>query len=147
MTDKLREAMALARLLKIARSKTDETSRRLAFLEASLEHTQETLDLLADAIRSEESAARSAEAVGFLHLAGFLAGAAKKRAALLETRSAIRSEIAAQRALLEEAFGEMKRLDHLSGAAAARIAEDERKRENSLIESAARDRFLRRRSR
>ncbi len=109
-----REAIALAKLLKIARIRMDDAAAGVAALEASLAQTDGSLRLLADAVAGEEAAAKAAEVVGFAQLAGFLAGAERKRAALEATRAQILAGIAAAQSDLETAFAETSKLDHLA---------------------------------
>ncbi len=108
-----REATALAMLLKIARNRMDAAVALIAALEASLAETEASLLLLADAVAGEEAAAKAAEIVGFAQLAGFLAGAERKRAALDATHAQIRTEIEAAQLDLEVAFAEASKLDNL----------------------------------
>lgn len=138
-----RDAGALLKLLKVARARTDEAGRRIAELQSALGLTEASLQLLADSISSEEAAARAAETVGFFHLSGFLAGAAAKRATLLETRAAIDAELQSARARLADAFSEMKKLEHLADRSRIAAAASRRKRENALLDDAALSRFRR----
>jgi flagellar export protein FliJ len=138
-----REAAALAKLLKVARTKAEEAGRQTAALEAALSKTDEALHLLAASVSSEEEAARAAELVGFTQLAGFLAGAGIKRSALLETRAEILSELQTARPALAEAFAEMKRLEHLIGRSRLAQADQKRKAEGAALDSAGLVRFAR----
>jgi flagellar export protein FliJ len=132
-----REATALAKLLKIARIRMDDAAVRVAALEASLAQTEGSLRLLADAVAGEEAAAKAAEVVGFAQLAGFLAGAERKRAALEATRAQIRAEIGAARSELEAAFVETCKLDHLVARAQLAAQKYARRAETLALNEAA----------
>jgi flagellar export protein FliJ len=111
MTDA--EARAFAKLLKLARRKTEQAAQRLAALDNALARVDQSLQLLRAAVSSEEETAKTAEIVGFAQLAGFLAGAAHKRAALLETRSTITRQQDEARADFDRLRLEMRKLEHL----------------------------------
>lgn len=138
-----REAAALAKLLKVARTKAEGAGRQMAALEAALARTDEALHLLAESVSNEEEAARAAELVGFTQLAGFLAGAAEKRSALMKTRADILCELQTARPALAEAFAEMKRLEHLVDRSRLAAAGRKRKAESAALDSAGLDRFAR----
>lgn len=113
MTINEREGASVLKLLKISRLKADETGRRIADLEAALVRADASLKLLADAVSDEEAAARAAEIVGFAQLAGFLTGAARKKATLEATKTQIAAEIETARRDLDDLFIETKKLEHL----------------------------------
>lgn len=138
-----REAVALAKLLKISRSKSEEASRIVAGLERAREKTLATLKLLEDAVSSEEASARAAEIVGFVHLAGFLTGATAKRAALMETLAKIDVELPAARQDLEAMFAETKKLEHLVDIARAAAEKRDRRRAAGLMDESAIARHVR----
>ncbi|NWG92943.1 MAG: hypothetical protein HXY21_10635 [Parvularculaceae bacterium] len=138
-----REAAAFAKLLKVSRTRADEAGRRIGDLEAALARTQEALHLLAESVSSEEEAARAAELIGFTQLAGYLAGAAVKRDALLKTRADILTELQKARSALAEAFAEMKRLEHLVERSRLAAAGRKRKVEAAALDHAALQRFAR----
>lgn len=142
-----REALALAKLLKIARLKADETSRRVAQLGAAMSSTDASLRLLAEAVSNEESAAKAAEIVGFAQLAGFLAGAERKRAALEATKRQIAAEIEAARGDLENAYSELKKLEHLVERSRLAAERRDRRAEAVRMDDAAISRFARKRGR
>lgn len=133
----MKNARAFAKLLKVARAKTDAHAQRLGGLEAALGRTDASLRILSDAVHSEESAARAAAAIGFTLLAGYFEGAAQKRAALIRTKSAITAEIANARGELDAAFSEMKRLEHLVERAKRAAEDGRRKREGAAMDAAA----------
>ena len=132
-----REATALAMLLKIARNRMDAAAALVAALEASLAETEASLLLLADAVAGEEAAAKAAEIVGFAQLAGFLAGAERKRAALDATRTQIRTEIEAARSDLETAFAEASKLDTLVERAQIAAQKRTKRAESNALNEAA----------
>ena len=132
-----REATALAMLLKIARNRMDAAAALVAALEASLAETEASLRLLADAVAGEEAAAKAAEIVGFAQLAGFLAGAERKRAALDATRAQIRTEIEAARSDLETAFAEASKLDTLVERAQIAAQKRTKRAESNALNEAA----------
>jgi len=143
MTEDDRRALTMSKLLRIARQRTDETVRRVAELEAAIEATKSSLQRLAASVAAEEASARTADAAGFAQLSGFLAGAAKKRAALEATNRQLASEIDRAKSELEDCFAEMKKLEHL--IARARSAERTRRRrgEAASIDESALSRFVR----
>ncbi|MEK7266148.1 MAG: hypothetical protein AAB227_08625 [Pseudomonadota bacterium] len=138
-----REGVALAKLLKISRLQADETGRRIAELEAARRKTDVTLGQLADAVSSEEAAAKASEIVGFTHLAGFLAGATQKRAALEATKTQIGAQIEIARGELDDLFTEAKKLEHLVERARLAVERRERRTEAGLMSDAAIARFVR----
>ncbi|MFZ5615803.1 MAG: flagellar export protein FliJ [Pseudomonadota bacterium] len=133
----------MKKLLKVARAKTDEASRRIGDLQSALEQTQRSLRLLEDAVASEEAAMSAAEIVGFVHLAGYLAGAAQKRAAMTATRADLEAELETARTGLSEAFAEMKRLELLIERARLHAEKSRRKAESGRADEAAIMRFTR----
>jgi len=138
-----REAVALARLLKVSRSKSEEASRLVSGLERAREKTIASLKLLEDAVSSEEASARAAEVVGFIHLAGFLAGAAAKRATLGGTLAKIDAELPEARLDLEAMFAETKKLEHLVDMARAASEKRDRRRAAGLMDESAIARHVR----
>lgn len=138
-----RESAALEKLLKIARTKTDEAGRRIAALEATREKTAASLRQLAETVSKEEAAARSADIVGLAQLSGFLVGASKKRDALEATKAQIAAEIELARSELSEAYSETQKLEHL--VERARLASERRARrtEANDLNEAAIARFVR----
>lgn len=132
-----REAAALAKLLKVARTRMDEAAGRVAALEASLANAEQSLRFLADAVAGEEAAAKAAEIVGFAQLAGFLAGAEQKRSALAATRLLILAEIETARSELEAAFAETSKLDHLVDRAQIAAQKRTRRAETLALNEAA----------
>ena len=138
-----REALALVKLLKIARMKADETGRRIAELETARLKTEAALRLLDEAVSNEEAAAKAAEIVGFAQLAGFLAGAARKRAALEATRTQISAEIEAARNDLETSYSEVKKLEHLIERSRLAAERRDRRAEAARMSDAAIARFVR----
>lgn len=138
-----REALALVKLLKVARMKADETGRRIAELETARLKAEAALRLLDEAVSNEEAAAKAAEIVGFAQLAGFLAGASRKRAALEATRAQVAAEIDVARRALEDAYSEVKKLEHL--VERSRLAADRRDRRVEAVQmgDAAIARFIR----
>lgn len=142
-----REALALVKLLKIARLKADETSRRIAQLDAAKKKTDASLLLLAEAVSNEESAAKAAEVVGFAELAGFLAGAELKRAALEATKRQIAAETELARGALENAYSELKKLEHLVERSQLAAERRDRRAEAARMDDAAISRFARKRGR
>ena len=142
-----REGAALVKLLRLSRMKADDCGRRIAELETARRNADASLRLLADAVSSEEAAARAAEIVGFAQLAGFLAGAARKRAALEATKTQIDEEIEVARGDLHALYSETRRLEHL--VERARLAAERRNRraEAELMSDAAIARFVRKNGR
>ncbi len=138
-----REGHALAKLLKVARMNAEKASRRLGDLEAARQQADASLRLLADAISDEEAAAQAAEIVGFAQLAGYLAGAAQKRAALIETGAKIAIETIAAERDLADAYAELKKLEHLVERSQLSLERGRRKTENASIDGAALARFVR----
>lgn len=132
-----REALVLAKLLKIARVKAEEAGARLANLRAADLRSQSALRLLADAVSSEEAAAQAAETVGFMQLAGFLAGAAQKRAALEATSKQIAAQIELAKQDLDASFAETMKLEHLIESARRAAARRAKRAETARVGEAA----------
>lgn len=139
-----REAIALAKLLKISRLKADEASRKLAELEAALSRARASLLLLEEAVSSEEAAASAAEVIGFAQLAGFLAGAAQKRMALETTKRQLEAELTTARTNLEASFSEASKLEHLVERSRLADLRRERRLEAARLNEAAIAGFSRR---
>lgn len=133
MTRGGREAQALAKLIRLARARADEVSARLVTLRAALSSNEAALAMLRDCVREESSAAKAAEIVGFVQLAGYLLGAERKRAALELTRGQLIDEIEASQTGLNEAWVELKKLEHL--AERARLSDDRSRRRSENAES------------
>ena len=138
-----REGMALVKLLKISRMRADETARRIGELEAARLKTDASLRLLADAVLNEEAAAKAVEIVGFAQLAGFLAGASRKRAALEATKAQVAAEFESARGELDALFSETKKLEHLIERARLAVERRDRRAEANLMNDAAIARFVR----
>lgn len=118
-----REERTLAQLLKIARSRADELRGRVAGLEAAKAQAETSIETLAGAIAAEERGVRSG-AVAPIDFGRYLNGAEQKRRALEATRGTLAAQIGAVRSELEDAFAEMKKLEHLAetGRRAAALA-------------------------
>lgn len=142
-----REAAALAKLIKLARTRSDEASRRVEDLNAAMKRTEDEIRLLVESVHTEESAARAAEIVGFVQLAGFLAGATQKRAALEETKAQLAAEIETAIGELETAHIETKKLEHLIDRARQSVARRRRHAEGAVNDEAALARFVRKSAR
>jgi flagellar export protein FliJ len=138
-----REAIALARLLKISRAKSEEASLIVTGLERAREKALAALKLLDDAVSSEEASARAAEIVGFVHLAGFLAGSHVKRAVLTQTLAKIDAELPAARQDVEAMFAETKKLEHLVDMARTAAEKRDRRRAAGLMDESAIARHVR----
>lgn len=143
MTAVEREAQVLARLLKTARMQAEDAGRRLGALKIAYAEADDAIRILVDAVHDEESAARAASMVGFAHLAGYLEGSHRKRAALEATKARLSDEIAAAEAALEDAYGGMKRFEHLADRHRALIDARRRRREIADLDEAALLRFSR----
>lgn len=141
MTNHDREAAAIVKLLRVATSKTDDASRRLAALRSAHAGVTQSLRVLADAISGEEEAAKAAEVVGFMQLAGYLAGAAQKRAVLESSAASLAAEIDATEGLLQEAFAETKKLEHLIERARLQTDKRQRRRDAAVLDDVALVRF------
>ncbi|MCB2112650.1 MAG: flagellar FliJ family protein [Parvularculaceae bacterium] len=125
MSDGGREAKALAKLIKVAVSKTDEFSARLETLRGALASNETALNMLSENILEEANATKAAETVGFVQLAGYLQGAEQKRAALQETRAQLIGQAQAAETDLKAAWAELKKLEHLAERA---VRSQERRR-------------------
>lgn len=134
----------LLKLLLAARREAERSARFLTDLERSRQDAAGSLDRLDAAIREEEAVALGRADIGFRDFAGYLAGAAAKRAALLQSCRALDAEIVAAREALTSAEIERRKLDHLVDLVAAAIRSQRRKRENSLLDDAGRRRGQRR---
>ncbi len=141
MTNNDRDAAAIVKLLRVAMSKTDDASRRLAALRSAHAGVTHSLGVLADAISGEEEAAKAAEVVGFMQLAGYLAGASQKRAVLESSAASLAAEIEATESLLQETFAETKKLEHLIERARLQTDKLQRRRDAAALDDFALARF------
>ena len=133
-----RDAAALSKLIRLARSKMDEGAGRLETLRATLIGVDRAIAVLTGSIAEEADAARAAEIVGFVHLAGYLVGAEAKRAALEATRSKIVAEIDLREDELRRSYAELKKLEHLAGRLRDQTALNRRRRDGREIDDVAR---------
>ena len=140
MSDTTRRYRGLLKLMALARRSAETASRRLAELEASRRSVGKALDLLEAAIRTEEAVALGRTEIPFRDLAGYLAGAAEKRAGLMATCRSLDAEISAAREALAAAEVERRKLDHLADLRAERLRKRRAKRESLLLEDAGRRR-------
>ncbi len=132
-----REARSLAKLLKVARMKTDAASARLSDLRAAAAEADAALSILTRAVADEEAASAAAEIVGFRQLAGYLAGAESKRSSILATQQLIAAEIREAEADLHAAFAEVQKLDHVVERSRDAIAKRRQKSELAMQGDAA----------
>ena len=128
MTGPDREEKALSQLVKVANAKIDELRARLSDLEAAKASAATSLDWLDQAVRAEETAARKSPAAP-LDFMRYLAGAEEKRKALKSTLDTLAAEVAAVRDVLNEAFAEAKKLEHLIAINRRGLAERAQKSE------------------
>lgn len=133
-----RDAAALSKLIRLAHSKLDEGAGRLEALRASLAGVDRALAVLTGSIAEEANAARAAEIVGFVHLAGYLVGAEAKRDALEATRRLIVAEIDLRESELRQLYAELKKLEHLAGRLRDQAALNRRRRDGREIDDVAR---------
>ncbi|MFN0022776.1 MAG: hypothetical protein ACKVS5_02650 [Parvularculaceae bacterium] len=141
MTGDLRRYKSLLKLLKVARHNAERASRALGDLHASKSGVEAALARLDTAIRAEEEVALGRTEIGFLDLAGYLAGAAQKRAALRATSDGLTAEIAAAGAALEACELERRKLEHLADLMAQDLRKARLKRDNTLLDDAGRRRL------
>lgn len=129
---------SLSRLLKQSRLRAEEMGAHVADLQAARASVSVLLNRLDEAVRAEEAAAVGEASINLADLARYLEGAAIKRAALAQTCERLDLEIAAARQQLDEAFIEMKKLEHLIGIS-KRVAQRRRSRsELAAIDDVAR---------
>jgi len=120
-----REAKALAKLIKVARTKTEEFGARLETLRAAIASNEAALNMLSANVLDEANATKAAETVGFVQLAGYLQGAEQKRSALKETRTQLIEQTEFAETELKAAWIELKKLEYLSERA---LRSDDRRR-------------------
>ncbi len=107
-----RDHGGISKLLKLAKADAGERRRRLADLETAYAMATSSLDQLDGEVRSEER--RGAEiGADIAVLAGFQDGAREKRRAIKATLATLAVEIDEARVGLREAYGEVKKLEHL----------------------------------
>lgn len=140
MMGDLRRYKSLLKLLKIARRNAERASRALGDLQSSKSAAEAALARLDTAIRAEEEVALGRTEIAFLDLAGYLAGAAQKRAALQGTCDGLTKEIAAASAALAACELERRKLEHLADLMAQDLRKDRLKRDNALLDDAGRHR-------
>ncbi len=129
---------SLRRLLKQSRLKAEEVGARVADLETARASTSVLLHRLTEAVRAEEAAAIGDGAANLADLARYLEGAAIKRATIKLTCERLDNEIVVARRQLEDAFIEMKKLEHLLDVS-KRVSQRRRNRtELAAIEDSAR---------
>ncbi len=129
---------SLLRLLKQSRLKAEEVGAHVADLETARASTSVLLHRLTEAVRAEEAAAICDGAINLADLARYLEGAAIKRATIQSTCARLDNEIVAARQQLEDAFKEMKKLEHLLDVS-RRVSQRRRnKAELAAIEDSAR---------
>lgn len=138
MNDSTRHYRGILKLLAVARREAEAASRRLADLEGARASAGDALGRLEAAIRTEEAVALGRTEIGFRDLAGYLAGAAAKRDALIATCRALDGQIAAAREALTAAEIERRKLDHLRDLQAVALRKRRDKREGALLEEAGR---------
>jgi hypothetical protein len=138
MNNAMRQYRGLMKLLAVARRTSEGQRRRVDELEGARASAGDALHRLEAAIRTEEAVALGRTEIGFRDLAGYLAGAAAKREALLATCRALDAEIAAAREALTAAEIERRKLDHLCDLRAAALRKRRDKREGALLEEAGR---------
>lgn len=138
MNNALRDYRGLMKLLAVARREAEAAGRRLVDLESSRKGAGDALDRFEAAIRTEEAVALGRTEIGFRDLAGYLAGAGPKRAALIATCRSLDAEIDAARKALAAAEVERRKLDHLADLRAEALRKRRDKREGALLEEAGR---------
>ncbi len=138
MTDAPRQYRGLLRLLAVARRAAETASRAVADLEASRRTAEDAIEKLEVAIRTEEAVALGRTEIGFRDLAGYLAGAGSKRAALLATCRSLDAEIGAARKTLTEVEIERRKLGHLASVQSEAMRKRRDKREGALLDDAGR---------
>lgn len=140
MTSPSRERQAVSKLLRVARLRAEEQSRKIAGLKSAHAASDESLRRLDETVRREEIAARDAPPGQLL---AFLEGAAQKRAAITATRDRLALELSAARAAIEDAFGEMKKFEHLAERLELAAADRQLKKDAADVEAAALARYHR----
>jgi flagellar export protein FliJ len=138
LTDPVREHRSLLKLLALARRTAETASHRVADIEASRRSAHEALERLEAAIRTEEAVALGRTEIGFRDLAGYLAGAASKRSALIATCRSLDAEAAAAREALTAAEIERRKLGHLADLRAALLRKRRARRDQSQLDDAGR---------
>jgi flagellar biosynthesis chaperone FliJ len=138
VSDDFRQYRSLLKLLAVARRTAEAERRKLVEREAARASAADALERLEAAIRTEEAVALGRTEIGFRDLAGYLAGAGSKRAALIETCRALDGEIAAAREAVSLAEVERRKLDHLVERAADTLRKRRDKKEAAALDEAGR---------
>ncbi len=133
-----RKLRALLKLRAVARRQVTAAARTLAGLEQARGEAMRSLERLEAAIRTEETVALGRAEIGFRDFAAFLAGAAAKREALLQSCRSLDHEINGSREALHAAEIERRKFDHLVDQVAARRRANANKREVALLDEAGR---------
>ncbi len=128
-----RDEKAILKLARIARARVDEAQAHLADLEAARVSAETSIDWLSRAVGAEEAGVAASPAA-MADLARFLEGADLKKKALAATRDRLAGEIVGARDALSDAFGELKKLEHLVEIKRRAMARDASKAE---VEKAA----------
>ncbi len=132
----MREIRALLRLRAMARRNVQVESRFLADLERARSDALLSLENLEAVIRTEETVALGRTEVGFRDFAAYLAGAAAKRTALLQSCRILDAEIATKRQAVVESEIDVKKLDHLTSQLEGRLRKTRRKKEDDGLDEA-----------
>lgn len=138
MNNAWRDPRGLMKVLAVARRAAETASRKLADAESSRKSAGDALDRFEAAIRTEEAVALGRTEIGFRDLAGYLAGAVQKRAAMIATCRSLDAEIDAAREALAAAEVERRKLSHLADLHAEAVRKRRDKREGALLEEAGR---------
>lgn len=138
MKDAFGHYRGLLKLLSVARRTAEGARLTLAERQKALARAEEALAGLEAAIRTEETVALGRTEIGFRDLAGYLAGAEAKRAALIATCRALEGEISVAREAITAAEIERRKLDHLTDLAAEALRKKRDKREVARLDDAGR---------
>lgn len=141
MNDADRHQRGLLKLLAVARRAVEAAGRTIGDLEAARKSAGDALEKLEAAIRTEEAVALGRTEIGFRDLAGYLAGAGAKRAALITTCRSLDAELAAAREALTDAEIERRKLSHLADLRADALRKRRDKRDGVLLDDAGRRRI------
>jgi len=124
----------LSKLLRMAKQKTEEIAAHIADLEAAKASALTSLDWLEQAVRAEERQ----DHVNLVDLARYMEGATRKRATLAQTQKTLELEIESTKINLSSAFSEMKKLEHLLGAARRADQKRRTRREQDRVDDMVR---------
>lgn len=133
MSKRAREVETFEKLVKVARAQADDIRATLADIETARASAQTSLDWLAQSVRQEEIRAADLGADGPAAFARFLAATRQRRTNIEASIEQLRAREEDARTALQDAYGEVKKLEVLAERRRLKIARDDRKAEEAAL--------------